>query len=54
VLPRVALVLDLDLDADDAMVVLLESRELLRDVTAKAIRQLAVPTRDHNFHVNLP
>jgi hypothetical protein len=54
VLARVALTLDLDLDPHDAVVVLLESRQLLGDVTPESIRQLAVPTRDHNFHVNLP
>jgi hypothetical protein len=54
VLSRIAFVLDLDLDPDDSMVVLLESRQLLRDMTAEPIRQLAVTTRDHNFHVNLP
>ena len=54
VLARVALVLDLDLDPDDPVVVLLEPGELLLDVTAEPVRQLAVTTRDHNFHVNLP
>jgi hypothetical protein len=54
VLARIALVLDLDLDLDDAMVVLLESGQLLLDVTPEPIRQFAASTRDHNFHVNLP
>ena len=54
VLSRVAFVLDLDLHPDDPVIVLLESGQLLGDVAAKPLRQLAVPTRDDNFHVNLP
>ena len=50
----IALIFDLDLDLDDAMVVLLESGQLLLDVTPEPIRQFAASTRDHNFHVNLP
>jgi hypothetical protein len=36
------------------MVVLLELRQLVLHVTAESIRQLAMTSRDHNFHVNLP
>jgi hypothetical protein len=35
------------------MVVLLQSRQLLGDVTSEPVRELAVTSRDHNFHVNL-
>jgi hypothetical protein len=53
VLPGVAFTLDLDLDPDDPMVVLLQSRQLLGDVTSEPVRELAMTSRDHNFHVNL-
>jgi hypothetical protein len=53
-LSRVALLLDLHLDADDAMVVLLQSGELLPDVFAELVRQLAVPTVEHDVHQRPP
>ena len=53
VLARVLLVLDLDLDPDDPVVVLLQPGELLLDVLAEPVGHLAVPSRDHNLHVNL-
>ena len=46
--------LDLDLDPDDPVVVLLEPGQLLLDMTAEPVGELAVPTGDHNVHVNLP
>ena len=53
-LARVALVLDLDLHPDDPVVVLLEPGQLLLDVTAKPIRQLAVSTRDRQLPCEPP
>ena len=53
VLARVLLELHLHLDPHDAVVVLLQTGELLRDMFAEAIGHLAVPSRDHNLHVNL-
>ena len=53
VLTRVPLALHLDLDPHDPVIVLLQAGELLRDVLAEPVRHLAVPTRDHNLHVNL-
>jgi hypothetical protein len=53
VLARVLLELHLNLDPHDAVVVLLQTGELLRDVFAKPVGHLAVPSCDHNLHVNL-
>ena len=53
VLARVLLELHLHLDPHDAVVVLLQTGELLRDMFAEPIGHLAVPSRDHNLHVNL-
>ena len=53
VLAGVLLELHLHLDAHDPVVVLLQTCELLRDMFAEPIGHLAVPSRDHNLHVNL-
>src|SRR4051794_69758 len=53
-LSGVALSLQQHLDPDDPMVVLLEARELVLHVLAKALRDLALPTADHNVHADLP
>ena len=44
---------DLHLDAHDAVIVLLQTAELLGHVLAEPVGHLAVPSRDHNLHVNL-
>jgi hypothetical protein len=53
VLPGVLLELHLHLDAHDAVIVLLQTAELLGHVLAEPVGHLAVPSRDHNLHVNL-
>ena len=53
VLARVLLELHLHLDPDDPVIMLLQTGEFLRDMFAEPIRHLAVPSRDHNLHVNL-
>ena len=52
-LAGVALVLDLDLHADDPMIVLLQSQQLVVDVASEPVRDLAVPSGDHNVHLFL-
>jgi hypothetical protein len=56
VLPRVLLVRDLDLDAVDllALVVLLDPVQLLLDVLAEPVGDLAVAAVDDDFHGGLP
>ena len=54
VLPRVGLAVDLDVDPDDPVIVLLQLRQLLTHVLPEPVRDLAVTTGDHNFHLNLP
>src|SRR4029079_6891777 len=54
VLTGVSLLLDLDLHPDDPVIVLLEAGQLLFDVTAEPVGHLAVPSIDHNVHVDLP
>src|SRR6185295_14147377 len=53
-LARVRFAVDLDLHPHDAVIVLLESGELLLDVAAIPVGDLAVPSGDHYIHVNLP
>ena len=53
VLAGVLLELHLHLDAHDAVIVLLQTAELLGHVLAEPVGHLAVPSRDHNLHVNL-
>ncbi len=54
VLTRVGFAVDLDVDPDDPVIVLLQLRQLLLDVLPEPVRDLAVTTGDHNFHLNLP
>ena len=53
-LARVGLAVDLHLDSHDAVVVLLQPGQLLLNVTAIPVGDLAVPAGDHYIHVNLP
>src|SRR6185503_3640253 len=53
-LARVGFTVDLDLYSHDAVVVLLEPGQLLLDMTAIPVGDLAVTAGDHNIHVNLP
>ena len=54
VLSRVGLTVDLDVHPDDSVIVLLQLRQLLLHVLPEPVRDLAVTTGDHNFHLNLP
>ena len=53
-LARVGFAVHLDLHPHDAVVVLLEPGQLLLDVAAIPVGDLAVSAGDHNIHVNLP